>query len=231
MKMDESRSSTTDIIGNLVRWAGLLGVIGGLALAAAYLTHPPSAPPETVASSLWIWVHIGFMISLLSGIFLLMALLAQYFRAGGGLSGFIGFAMSIVSLVFVFGLDYAEVFIFPTLAVEFPDVVTKYGDGTMMPSVAFAFPLTGLLFLAGFVMFSWQLHRTGAVSKGAALLTMAGTIVFAIGLSGLLPMIVVRIGSVLFGAGLAWLGISLWSNDSDVTIQESVGSADPRSDS
>ncbi len=31
----------------------------------------------------------------------------------------------------------------------------------------------------------------------------------AIGLSGLAPMIVVRIGAVIFGAGLAWLGISL----------------------
>jgi len=50
------------------------------------------------------------------------------------------------------------------------------------------------------------------VAKGASLLTIVGTIVFGMGLSGLLPMIVVRIGSVLFGAGLIWLGISLWKN-------------------
>ena len=198
-------------IAALMRGAGLVGIVGGVALAAAYLTHPPEAPPEAVASVLWFWVHVGFMVSLIAGIFLLFALLVQYFRCGGGIAGFIGFAMAVTSLVFVFGLDYAEVFIFPTLAAEFPEVVVKYGDGTSMPSVAFAFPLTGLLFVAGFMLFAWQLYRTNAVAKGASLLTIVGTIVFGIGLSGLFPMIVVRTGSVVFGAGLVWLGISLWT--------------------
>lgn len=39
---------------------------------------------------------------------------------------------------------------FPTLAVEFPAVIARYGDGTMMPSVTFASPLTGVLFVGGF---------------------------------------------------------------------------------
>ena len=200
---------TSATVEGLLRWAGIIGVIGGVALAAAYLTHPPDAPPETVASALWICIHVSFMVSLIGGIFLLFALLIQYFRSGGGIAGFIGFAMAVISLVFVFGLDYAEVFIFPTLAVEFPGVVKKYGAGTMMPSVAFAFPLTGLLFLAGFILFAWQLYRTNAVAKGASLLTIIGTIVFGVGLSGFVPMIVVRIGSVLFGGGLVSLGMSL----------------------
>lgn len=203
------KDSKTAPVELLVRWAGIGGIVGGFALAAAYLAHPPEAPPETVASSLWIWVHVGFMISLISGIFLLLALLQRYFRVGGGLSGFVGFGMAVVSLVFVFGLDYAEVFIFPTLAVEFPEVVERYGDGTMMPSVAFAFPVTGVLFVVGFVLFGWQLYRTGAVNKGAALLTIFGTVVFGIGLSGLVSMIIVRTGAVFFGTGLAWLGLSL----------------------
>ena len=196
-------------IERLTRWAGVGGIVGGIALAAAYITHPPDAPPATVASALWIWVHVGFMVSLLAGIFLLLALLERYFRSGGGLTGFFGFALALISLVFVFGLDYAEVFIFPTLAVEFPEVVVRYGDGTMMPSVAFAFPVTGVMFLVGFVLFSWELYRTQAVVKGAALLTLVGTIVFGIGLSGMVPMIVVRVGAVIYGAGLGWLGLSL----------------------
>ena len=96
--------------------------------------------PAIVASAAWIWIHAGFMASLLAGIFLLMALLQRYFAAGGGIAGFAGFAMALVSLVFVFGLDYAEAFIFPTLAVEFPAVVHAYGDGTSMPSVAWIAP-------------------------------------------------------------------------------------------
>ena len=139
-----------------------------------------------------------------------MALLSQYFR-GGGITGFIGFAMAVISLVFVFGLDYSEVFIFPTLVVEFPEVVLRYGDGTMMPSVAFAFPAMGVVFMIGFVLFGWQLYRTNTVSKGVALLMIVGTIVFGIGLSGLVPMFVVRAGAVIFGGGLAWVSICLWS--------------------
>lgn len=198
------------IKNTLQRWAGAAGVIGGIALAAAYVTHPSSAPPEVVASDMWIWIHVGFMISLLAGIFLLFALFALYLDHGGKLSGFFGFALSVISLVFVFGLDYSEVFIFPTLAVEFPEVVTRYGDGTSMPSVAFAFPVTGVIFLVGFVLFTYQLLRQAAINQMTGLVTIVGTIVFAIGLSGLFPMIVVRIGSLIFGFGLALLGISLW---------------------
>jgi len=194
---------------NLQPYAGICGIIGGIALSAAYLTHPSSAPPETVASTLWIWVHVGFMASLVGGIFLLMALFGRYSANRGNLVGFIGFALAVVSLVFVFGLDYAEIFIFPTMAVEFPLVVETYGDGTMMPSIAFAFPATGIAFVIGFILFSWELMRTKTISKTAGWLTIFGTVIFGFGLSGLAPMIVVRIGSVVFGAGLIALGLSL----------------------
>lgn len=206
----EMQMRIVPILLKLSRSAGLAGIIGGIALAAAYLTHPASAPPETVASAAWIWIHVGFLVSLISGIFLLMGLLAVYLRKGGGISGFVGFALAIVSLVLVAGLDYSEIFIFPTLALEFPEVVVRYGDGTSMPSVAFAFPITGIVFLIGFVLFGWQLYATSAVERPAAVVMILGTVVFAIGLSGLLPMLVVRIGSVIFGAGLTMLGMSLW---------------------
>ena len=206
-----STTINADVIDNLVKMAGPLGVVGGFALAAAYVLHPPAAPPEAVASVSWILIHIGFMVSLLAGIFLLIALLVRYFQAGGGNLGFLGFAMAIVSLMFVFGLDYAEVFIFPVLASEFPDTIRRYGDGTTMPSVAFAFPITGVVFMAGFVLFGRELYRTRAVSPAQAFLLIFGTAVFAIGLSGLPPMIVVRGGACLFGASLAWLGMELWT--------------------
>ena len=201
--------TSVDLSESFRRCAAALGIIGGVALAAAYLTHPSSAPPETVASAMWIWIHVGFMVSLLAGVFLLTVLASEYLRAGGRWIGIGAYVMSVVSLIFVFGLDYSEVFIFPTLAVEFPAVVTKYGDGTSMPSVAFAFPVTGVLFVIGFVVLGWQLAKVNVISRAAGLMTIIGTVVFGIGLSGLVPMIVVRIGSVLFGAALVWLGLAL----------------------
>lgn len=201
--------SGTSLTSTLVRRAGYLGLAGGPFLAAAYLTHPSTAPPATVASGLWIWIHVGFMLSLLCGVFLLFALTARYLADGGRMLGFAFSSISVISLIFVFGLDYSEVFIFPTLAVEFPAVVTKYGDGTSMPSVAFAFPLTGLLFLIGFVGIGWEWMRTKSITPFTGYLTVAGTIVFGAGLSGVFPMIVVRVGSVIFGAALMALGRDL----------------------
>jgi hypothetical protein len=164
----------------------------------------------TVASAAWLWIHTGFMVSLICGVFLVFSLLAVYLDRGGGLPGFIGSAMAVVSLMFVFGLDYSEVFIFPTLATEYPEVVERYGDGTSMPSVAFAFPVTGLVFLIGFVLFPYELFKRQVVDLKTAVTTIGGTIIFAAGLSGQFPMFVVRAGSVVFGAGLILLGLSLW---------------------
>lgn len=149
------------------------------------------------------------MISLVAGVFLLTALFSIYQSHSGTFAGAVGYVLSTISLMFVFGLDYSEIFIFPVLAVEYPEVVERYGDGTSMPSVAFAFPLTGLAFLVGFVLFSYELLRKSSVDPYSAIVTIIGTIVFAAGLSGVLPMLVVRIGSVIFGLGLVMLGIGL----------------------
>ena len=196
----------------LIGAGGLANVIGGFCVAAAYVLHPPQAQPEVVASGLWAVVHVLFMISLLGGVFALFAFLCSYIRNGGAIAGVVGCCMAILSLILIFGLDYAEVFIFPTLAVDFPEVVLKYGDGTMMPSIAFAFPASGVLFLLGYLIFSNELRKLKCISPPSAIALMAGTVVFGAGLSGFMPMIVVKIGAVLFGLGLVWTGLSLYRN-------------------
>ena len=192
-----------------LRMAGSALVLGGPALALAYWAHPPSAPPETVASAAWIWIHVGFMVSLLAGVFGLTALVTLYLRAEGRMLGVVGYGLGVLSLIFVFGLDYAEVFIFPVLATEFPAVVETYGDGTMMPSVAFAFPLTGIAFVAGFLILCNELRRAAVVPASTAWITMLGVVVFGVGLSGFVPMIVVRLGATIFGLGLILLGLAV----------------------
>jgi len=51
--------------------------------------------------------------------------------------------------------------------------------------------------------------RAGSLDVRATWLTIIGVVVFGAGLSGFLPMIVVQVGSVIFAAGLVWLGVSL----------------------
>ncbi len=202
-------TTPTSLIERLIFWAGPAGIIGGIAVALAYLLHPAAAPPEMVASDFWITIHALFFLSLVSGIYLLIMLSVMYLRKGGLLIGVLGAALGIVSMILIAALDYAEMFIFPVLAVEFPEVVHKYGDGVAMPSLSFVFPLTGVLFLAGFATYSWELRVTRAVNPKIALALMISVIVFVAGLSGLFPMFVVKTGAVLFGLSLAGIGLDV----------------------
>ncbi len=92
------------------------------------------------------------------------------------------------------GLDYSEVLIFPTFAHEFPEVVEKYGAGDETQSIAFAFPASGLLFFAGYLLLANAPRRTRSVSTAGAIATMAGVVIFTIGLSGFVPILVTQIG-------------------------------------
>jgi hypothetical protein len=193
----------------LVHAAGFAGVIGGAAVALAYGLHPPESTPEIVASTMWAWIHGLFLVSLVCGVFLLQGLLARYLDAGGRPVGALWYALAVISLLLILGLDYAEIFIFPVLAVEFPEVVARYGDGVAMPSLAFVFPASGALFLVGWSLFALQLKRVRAVDPRAAVALLVSVVAFSAGLSGFLPFAAVKIGAALFGAGLAWAGWSL----------------------
>jgi hypothetical protein len=174
----------------LIATGGLANVVGGVCVAIAYGLHPPRALPEVVASGFWIVIHVLFMVSLLGGVFALFAFLAAYLRNGGTMLGVVGCCMATLSLILIFGLDYAEVFIFPVLA----------------------FPASGILFLLGYLIFSNELRKVNCVSPRSAIVLMTGTVVFGAGLSGFMPMIVVKIGAALFGLGLIWTGLSLYRN-------------------
>ena len=194
----------------LIKLGSILYIPSGLLVMLAWLLHPsPPFPPEVIASPFWILIHAGFLLSILLGIFGLFASLAIYLnKRNCRLLGIVGCCLAVVGMFLVGCLDYSEVFIFPTLAVEFPSVIDKYGAGDSMPSVAFAFPASGLFTVIGFFILSYELYRTRCISKGAGILTMIGTIVFGIGLSGFAPTIVTQVGAVVFGLGLMWLGIS-----------------------
>lgn len=201
--------SATETKRRLLYLAGVAGLIGGAAVATAYGLHPPESSPETVASLMWAWIHVLFLVSLICGVFLLQGLLARYLDTGGSPIGVLWYVLAVISLLLILGLDYAEIFIFPVLAVEFPEVVARYGDGVAMPSLAFVFPASGALFLVGWSLFAFQLKRVRAVDPRAALGLLVSVVAFAAGLSGFLPFAAVKIGAALFGAGLAWTGWSL----------------------
>ncbi len=188
-------------------FGGSAHVLGGTCVAIAYTLHPHHQSPEIVAGQFWLVIHVLFALSLIFGIFGLIGLfLLHMFRSR--VSGFIGFLLAVTSLIGIFGLNYFEAFINPVLANEAPEFVTRYGAGTTIGLVEILFPAAGAMFLIGYVMLCVDMLRAKTLNRSVVILTIAGTLVFGLGLSGGFPMIVVKTGSVLFGSGLIGLGIA-----------------------
>lgn len=194
-----------------IRWGGVANIFGGILVAAAYLLHPQHATPAVVMGGFWRLVHVLFVFSLLFGIFGLFALIAYHGQQGGRL-GFAGFFMAAAGLIMIFGLNYFEAFIIPVVAREAPAFVEKYGAGETVGAVMYIFPLSGVLFIAGYVCLSIDFLRFRSLNHGGPILTIIGVLVFGIGLSGFLPMFVVKTGAVIFAAGLIGLGKELWKS-------------------
>jgi hypothetical protein len=200
----ESENLTT----RTLKWGGYANVVGGLSVAVAYVSHPRHETPEVIASSYWLGTHVLFVFSLLFGVFGLIALMGFTLRRGCAM-GVIGYVIAISSLILIFGLNYYETFINPVVAAEAPSFVDTYGAGLTIGTVAVLFPVSGGLFLIGYVLFSADLLRTRQLGRAAPTTMIVGVVVFGAGLSGFLPMIVVQVGSVLFGAATMWLGFRL----------------------
>ncbi|MDH3691477.1 MAG: TMEM198/TM7SF3 family protein [Gammaproteobacteria bacterium] len=205
------------IVGSM-KWGGFSNIAGGVLVAAAYLSHPHHETPEVIASNYWLWTHVLFVLSLLFGIFGLIALMGHTFRKVT-ISGLVGYLIAISSLILIFGLNYYETFINPVVAVEAPQFVESYGAGLMIGAVAMLFPTTGGLFVIGYVMFSIDLLRSKQLGRGAPGLMIIGVLVFGAGLSGFFPMLVVQLGSIVFGVATAWLGYQLIKAASDQAFQ------------
>lgn len=189
------------------RFGAVSNIIGGICVAIAYTLHPHHATPDVVAGSFWLVIHVLFALSLIFGIFGLFTLFNKHVT-GSKTIGLVGFILAVISLIGISGLNFFEAFINPVLAVESAAFVHHHGAGTGIGHVAWLFPLLGLFFLAGYELFCLDLLKAKTINGHALKLTMVGTMVFGIGLSGFLPMFVVQVGSILFGVGLVSLGIA-----------------------
>jgi hypothetical protein len=196
--------------------AGLINAVAGVCVGLAYVLHPHHATPDVVVSGFWLGIHVLFATSLLGGIFGALGIFAHH-SSRTGWTGLVGMVLIVTSLTLIFGLNYREAFIIPLVAAEAPGFVRAHGAGEAMGMVAILFPASGALFVVGYLLLCTDILRAATLAAGAAWLTICGVIVFGAGLSGFLPMLVVRVGAIVFALGLVWLGLSLWSCRGQVT--------------
>ena len=190
-----------------IRAGGLLVIMSGVALGYSYVSHPEQMPPEVIASSSWLLIHVLFAVSLILGLLGTTALYAVS-ALRTGLLGLIGYLLLFVGMMMIFGLDYYEVFIAPFLAEHYPQVIVEWGAGDTMGMVAIAFPLSGTLTVTGYALLGWAWKRAAVVPGVIAIALILTAIAFGVGLSPVGGIQVARITAALFGAALVAVGIA-----------------------
>jgi hypothetical protein len=81
----------------VLRYGGLVGVIGAVVFIISLIIHPFYETPETIVSSAWVWAHMLGFVSLL---FLLIGLTTIYFKNAEafGKVGALGFILSFLGI-------------------------------------------------------------------------------------------------------------------------------------
>lgn len=191
-------------------------IISGLALGYSYISHPQHMPPDVIASSKWVLIHILFAVSLVLGLLGTTALYTVTALRAGRL-GLTGYVMLFIGMMMIFGLDYYEILIAPFLATNYPAVINDHGAGDAMGMVAFAFPLSGLLTVVGYALMGAAWTRSRIVPGYLGIFLILSAIAFGVGLSPAGDIEVARITAAVFGAALVAVGISAMLQNQNFT--------------
>ena len=200
---------------NLIRWAGLPAVVGGLIFAARI--HPPDTL-ASVTTSEWFIVHaVGVAMC-----FLIMVGIAGIYARQAKEAGWLGLAGLIlleVMWMLTAAFQFAEALILPLLATEAPSFVEGFvgissgaTSGANVGALPTVFSIASVFYLLGGVLLGTATFRARVLPRLAGAALAVGTVA-PIAFS-LLPHEFIRVAAVPFGLALAWLGYALWSGPS-----------------
>lgn len=206
---------------NMIHWSGFSLILAGVFIALATIVHPSS---ETVSNILaqearligGHWLYTFYSVFLLLG---LPGIYAAYSRELGRI-GLAGFLLSFCGTIFyAVSSDYG--FNAPVLARIAPDALQAINA---YPPVIAMNVLMMLFMLPGFILFGIAIQRSKVLPTWAGLFIAIGWplyIIFgAISLEIFEPLwLLVILASILIGAGLVWIGYTLWSENRQAILQ------------
>ncbi len=216
---------------NLIRWAGVSALVGGICFVAVGLLHP-SHILSSVTTSRWAITH---SLAIAMSVFVLLGMTGLYARQveAAGWLGLAGYLLWSLFWVLALPFTFVEAFILPLLATEAPAFAEGFlgmlnrSAGEMKFGVlAGLWALSDILFLLGGLVFGVATLRAGILSRWAARVFTVG-----IGLApatALLPHELAPLVAVPIGLGLAWQGYALWSERRERAADPVAGRGSPQ---
>ena len=209
---------------DLSRWSGIACILAGMLMVLTTLVHPSRETPEIIleqelrlVTAHWLSTFsCGFLLLGLPGLYA-----AQSERAGR--FGLVSFLWLFFGMLFLAVSNYGG-FIAPVLAAQAPavlDAINAY------PPVAALNWLWIVGFFLGFIFFGIATLRARVFPRQAGILMAIGSPLQLVG--GVLSQfvfeplfVVVILGALALGLGLAWAGYSLWSHNEKMVLQPGV---------
>jgi hypothetical protein len=218
------------LAANLIRWSGLIAMLGGILFPAAAIIHPNGEDLAAVNMPNWVPAHLLGFVSVMLMHLSLIGLYARQVEKAGWL-GLIGFVLTFVGGTFAIAIQYVTSTIIPLIAVQAPVLF----DQAMTPPW-FAPPLFVFGFVLGYILFGLATMRAGVLPRWSGVFVVVGMVLFFLGevsflgqnlatptLQQFFDLIrrlhaIILLGDIVFGLGLAWMGYSLWVEKYETVI-------------
>src|SRR5215216_4257404 len=210
------------LTATLIRWSGLLAVLGGILFPVAAIIHPNGEDLAAVNMPNWVPAHLLGFVSVTLMHLSLIGLYARQVKQAGWL-GLVGFVLAFVGSAFAMVIQYVTSTVIPLIAAQAPALF----DQAMTPP-PFAPPLFVLGFILGHVLFGVATIRAAVLPRWSGVLVISGILLVFLGEVSFLGQglsapalqqvfalirklhVIVLLGDLAFGLGLAWMGYSLW---------------------
>lgn len=209
----ESKMKVT--ASKLIRWSGLAAMAAGIFFIGIQAIHPLDVL-SSVTTAQWAMVHYLGVVMALFGLLGTAGLYAREVEEAGwlGLAGFLLFSLFWVTTT---AWQFVEAFISPLLATQAPTfvegflgIISGHASEVSLGALPVLWPLMGLLYMLGGLLFGIGTFRAAILPRWAAGLLAFGIVLPLLG-SSLVPHPFDRIFAVPVGLSLAWLGYALWS--------------------
>jgi hypothetical protein len=216
----------------LIRWSGLVLILGLVLLVISSIIHPLGESGSFVLQPLWVPAHLLGSLGIQLMIFGFIGLYARHAENLGRL-GLASFLMTIVGLILTAGsLFWFEGIIDPIVTAQDPAIAGQNGglNGPILGSPTYLVPflISGLAWIIGFLLFGVAALRANISPRWASwLLILPAVLSLVIGPivlvvvpltqgagGGVISLIIV---SIPLAIGLGRLGYALWLEKRPIT--------------